>query len=309
MVCGWCCSINGAGSVMPTSQAGHASGHLYMWVPRVFRHTRDARPHLRPPLWYLGLRLKLVQRAMVSAMVVLWELRNRGLKWGDVSHPAQRGVSASEKRAEGTANRQKKRFPFNLHSLVFERYWSCLKLSAVTWEGVLTCACSAGFEVSPCGKGLMEGKGEQGKHNWRLAGWGTKPAGNIAGIKYVICDWLKNVLKISYSISIIECNRQKSVVQGWYQSWRCMPYEGKIRCFLTPGPARYVPSRSWLLSLRGMEKSFLTPDFLVVQGNDFSQLLSHGLVPQQRLQKFGRKLNKSKPAWTAVNPSGGGSFL
>lgn len=52
-------------------------------------------------------------------------------------------------------------------------YRSCSKLSAVTGEGGMGCVRSAGSKVSPHGKGLMEGKGEQGEHNWSLSRWGA----------------------------------------------------------------------------------------------------------------------------------------
>lgn len=58
-------------AVVSMEQARLASGHLHMRAPMVFHRTRDARPHLRAPVWCLGLRLKPVQSAMVSAMVLL----------------------------------------------------------------------------------------------------------------------------------------------------------------------------------------------------------------------------------------------
>lgn len=178
MVHGGCCCINGAGSVRLNLQARHASGHLHMWVPWVFCCMRDAHSHWRPPMWYLSLRLKPDHRAMVSAMVAPWELRKSGMKWAGLSHPAQCRVSASEEKAERMPKWQKRGFSLHLRRVemcpfVFECYWSCSKLSAVTWEGSMTCICSADFKVSQHSKGLMEGKGEPGKRNWRLGGWQT----------------------------------------------------------------------------------------------------------------------------------------
>lgn len=162
LVNGGCCFISGTGSVTLTSQAGHALGR---WGSSSAHMTHAS--NLRPPVWYLSLKLKLLRRAVASAIVQL------------SPEPLHRDTSGN--------NRERN------SNLCCRSYRSCSKLSAVTWEGGLACECSGGFKVSPHGKGLMEGKGEQGEHNWSLSGWEAWPAG-----------WIKYV--ISNDISADRCN-------------------------------------------------------------------------------------------------------
>lgn len=132
LVNGGCCFISRAGSVTLASQAVSALGR---WGSSSAHLTHVS--NLRPPVWYRWLRLKLVRRAVASAIIQL---------------------SAESLHMDINGYNQERKYVLCCLS-----YRSCSKLSAVTWEGGLACECSAGSTVSPHGKGLMEGKGEWGE--------------------------------------------------------------------------------------------------------------------------------------------------